>query len=128
MGKYTEEEWVALNNAVPPKKEYPELEGTMNLCNDIINKKKSKDEIIVETILNKMFEIAGHSVTFEDIKGRTDNWYQQWTMTEEQNKEWREWGTKYLKKQKHLVKYYAERQMAMFDLNYGLKLETNKTI
>jgi ABC-type multidrug transport system ATPase subunit len=37
-----------------------------------------------------MFEIAGHSTTFEDIKGRTDNWYQQWTMTEEQNKEWRD--------------------------------------
>ena len=34
--KYTEEEWVALNNAVPPKQEYPELEGTVNLCNDII--------------------------------------------------------------------------------------------
>jgi len=90
--------------------------------------KKSKDEIIVEAIINKMFEIAGHQVTFEDIKGRTDNWYQQWTMTEEQNKEWREWGIKYLKKSKHLAKYYAERQMAMFDLNYGLKLETNKTI
>ena len=34
--KYTEEEWVALNNNVPPKQEYPELEGTVNLCNDII--------------------------------------------------------------------------------------------
>ena len=84
--------------------------------------KKNKDEIIVETIINKMFEIAGHQVTFEDIKGRTDNWYQQWTMTEEQNNEWKEWGTKYLKKQKHLIKYYASRQMAMFDLNYGLKI------
>ena len=125
--KFTEEEWKELNEAVPQKSDYPELEGTNELCNDIIRTKKSKDEIIVETMLNKMFEIAGHSVTFEDIKGRTDNWYQQWTMTEEQNKEWREWGTKYLKKQKHLVKYYAERQMAMFDLNYGLKLETNKT-
>jgi len=49
--------------------------------------KKNKDEIIVETIINKMFEIAGHKVTFEDIKDRKDNWYQQWTMTEEQNKE-----------------------------------------
>ena len=87
--------------------------------------RKNKDEIIVEVIINKMFEIAGHNVTFEDIKGRTDNWYQQLTMTEEQNKEWREWGTKYLKKSKHLVKYYAERQMAMFDLNYGLKIEQN---
>ena len=62
--------------------------------------RKNKDEIIVETMINKMFEIAGHNVTFEDIKGRTDNWYQQWTMTEEQNQEWREWGIKYLKKQK----------------------------
>jgi hypothetical protein len=84
--------------------------------------KKNKDEIIVETMINKMFEIAGHSVTYNDIVGRTDNWYQQWTMTEEQNKEWVEWGTKYLKKSKHLYKYYAERQMAMFNLNYGLKI------
>jgi hypothetical protein len=85
--------------------------------------RKSKDEIIVETIINKMFEIAGHQVTFEDIKGRKDNWYQQWTMTEEQNKEWREWGTNYLKKQKHLLKAYASRQMAMFDMYYGLKIQ-----
>lgn len=85
--------------------------------------KKDKDEIIVETIINKMFQIAGHQVTFEDIKDRKDNWYQQWTMTEEQNKEWREWGLEYLKKSKYLAKkHYADRQMAMFDLNYGLKI------
>ena len=49
--KYTEEEWVALNNTTPAKEQtngerfdefmktvedYPELEGTVNLCNDII--------------------------------------------------------------------------------------------
>ena len=136
--KFTEEEWAALNNTTPAKEQtngerfdefmkmvedYPELEGTDTLCNDIIRTKKSKDDIIVETMLNKMFEIAGHSITFEDIKGRTDNWYQQWTMTEEQNKEWREWGVKYLKKQKRLYKAYAEKQMAWFDLMYGLKLK-----
>ena len=90
--------------------------------------RKNKNDVIVETMINKMFKIAGHQVTFEDIKGRTDNWYQQWTMTEEQNKKWRDWGVKYLKKQKGLYEYYAEREMAMFDLNYGLKIETNKTI
>lgn len=84
--------------------------------------RKNKDQIIVETLINKMFEIAGHSVTFEDIKDRKDNWYQQWTMTEAQNKEWRDWGLKYLKKQKHMLKAYAEREMAFFDLMYGLKL------
>lgn len=85
--------------------------------------RKDKDQIIVETLINKMFEIAGHSVTYDDIKDRKDNWYQQWTMTEEQNKEWREWGLKYLKKQKRLYKYYAEKQMAFFDLMYGLKIQ-----
>lgn len=87
--------------------------------------KRDKNDIIVETLINKMFEIAGHPVTFEDISGRTDNWYQQWTMTEEQNKEWREWGIKYIKKEKRLYKSYAEKQMAMFDLMYGLKIQQN---
>ena len=26
-----------------------------------------------EDLINKMFEIAGHDVTFDDIKGRTDD-------------------------------------------------------
>ena len=85
--------------------------------------RKNKDEVIVETMINKMFEIAGHNVTYNDIKDRKDDWYAQWTMTEEQNKEWREWGTDYLKKSKHLYRHFAERQMAMFNLNYGLKIK-----
>lgn len=88
--------------------------------------KNKKIDIGVE-LINKMFEVAGHSVTFDDIKERTDNWYTQWTMTEEQNKEWREWGIDYLKKKKRWPKYLAEREMAMFDLCYGLKIEQNET-
>jgi len=90
--------------------------------------KKNKSDIIVETLINKMFEIANHNITFDDIKSRTDNWYAQWTMTEEQNKEWREWGVKYLKKQKRLYKAYAEREMAMFDLCYGLKIQQTEQL
>ena len=81
---------------------------------------KDKNQIVVETMINKMFEIAGHSVTYNDIVDRTDNWYQQWTMTEEQNKEWREWGVKFLKSKKFLR---PGTEMAMFDLNYGLKIQ-----
>lgn len=88
--------------------------------------RKNKDEIIIETLINKMFEIAGHSVTYNDIKDRKDNWYQQWTMTEEQNKEWREWGIKYIKKEKRLYKDYANKQMAFFDLMYGLKTQEHE--
>ena len=85
--------------------------------------KKNKNQIVVETLINKMFEIAGHSVTYDDIKDRNDNWYQQWTMTEEQNKEWRDWGLKYLKKQGGILKARADKEMAFFDLMYGLKIQ-----
>jgi hypothetical protein len=87
-------------------------------------KRRDKPEVIVETLINKMFEIAKHEVTYNDIKERQDNWYQQWTMTEEQNKEWVEWGKSYLKKQKFLL---PDREMAFFNLNYGLKTVFNET-
>lgn len=77
---------------------------------------------VAETLINKMFEIAGHNVTYDDIKERKDNWYQQYTMTEQQNKEWREWGISFLKKQGGVLKARADKEMAFFDLMYGLKI------
>jgi len=85
--------------------------------------KKSKNDFIVETLINKMFEIAGHTVKYEDIKDRKDNWYQQYTMTEDQNKEWKEWGINFLKKQGRILKSRAPKEMAFFDLMYGLKIQ-----
>ena len=49
---------------------------------------QEKREKALIDIINKMFEIAGHDVTFDDVKGRKDEWYTQWTMTIEQNDEW----------------------------------------
>ena len=71
-------------------------------------------------LLNKMFEIAGHDVTFEDIKGRTDNWYAQWSMTVAQADEWKAWGVEYLRKNLKLNKKQAEGEMNWFNLQYGL--------
>ena len=71
--------------------------------------------------INKMFEIAGHNMKYEDVIGRTDDWYTQYTMTESQNEEWRKWGTEYLRKKKRWTKKMAEREMAMVDLYCGLK-------
>lgn len=81
---------------------------------------------VAKTLIDKMFEIAGHQVTFEDIKDRKDNWYQQYTMTEEQNREWRDWGLDLLKKQGGILKARASTEMAFFDMMYGLKIENNK--
>ena len=83
---------------------------------------EKKEKLLVD-IINKMFEIAGHNVTFEDIKDRKDDWYNQWTMTEEQYEQWRKWGSKQIKKLTKLTDVYADRQMAMIGLNYGLKFE-----
>jgi hypothetical protein len=78
---------------------------------------------IAKDLINKMFELAGHDMKYEDIAGRQDNWFQQYTMTLSQNEEWRKWGTEYLRKKKRWTKKMAEREMAMVDLYCGLKIE-----
>jgi hypothetical protein len=47
-------------------------------------------------------------------------------MTEAQNKEWREWGVKHIKKKKRYYSKIAEREMAMLDLYCGLKISDDK--
>jgi hypothetical protein len=38
--------------------------------------REQKKEKAVEDLINQMFIIAGHDVTFEDVKTRQDNWFQ----------------------------------------------------
>jgi hypothetical protein len=84
--------------------------------------RQEKWQVALETLINKMFEIAGHEVTFNDIIDRKDNWFQDWTMTPDQNTEWCKWGKKYLMKYMRLHAKTSETQMAMISLNWGLKL------
>jgi hypothetical protein len=72
-------------------------------------------------ILNKMFEIAGHNVTYDDIKDRKDDWYTEWTMTVQQSKEWQDWGVDYLRKNLKMNKVLAEKEMRWINLQWGLK-------
>lgn len=77
-------------------------------------------------LINEMFRIAGHEVTFDDIKGREDAWFQQWTMTVAQNEEWKAWGKKYLQKELRMRAALAEKEMLWFGLMYGLKFSDFK--
>ena len=72
-------------------------------------------------IINKMFEIAGHDVSHDDVKDREDPWFQEWTMTVEQNEEWKKWGKKYLMKELRMYAKMAEKEMSMISLMWGLK-------
>lgn len=85
--------------------------------------RQEKHEKTVVDMINEMFRIAGHAVTYDDIKDRTDKWFHDWTMTVEQNDEWQAWGKKYLQKTFRLPARMAEREMAMISLMWGLKFE-----
>ena len=85
-----------------------------------LSRKEKLDKSIID-LINEMFRIAGHEVTYEDVKDRKDDWYTQWTMTMAQNDEWQAWGKTYLIKNLKLTSKYAEREMAMVSLMWGLK-------
>ena len=73
-----------------------------------------------EDLINKMFEIAGHDVTYDDIVG-VDKWWQKYTMTFEQGEELKEWGKQYLMKELKMRAVYAEKEMQWFNVMWGLK-------
>lgn len=71
-------------------------------------------------LINQMFIIAGHDVTYNDIKDRKDNWFQEYSMTVEQSNEFKKWGKKYLMKELRMYAKQAETQMMWFNLQWGL--------
>jgi hypothetical protein len=89
-------------------------------------KREDKNKLILKELIDKMFEMAGHDLKFEDVEGRKDNWFQQYTMTEAQNEEWRDWGIKLIMKKRRYNKYLADREMRMLDLYCGLKISDSK--
>jgi hypothetical protein len=89
-------------------------------------KREDKNKLILKELIDKMFEMAGHDLKFEDVEGRKDNWFQQYTMTEAQNEEWRKWGTEVIAKKRRFGKKLADREMRMLDLYCGLKISDSK--
>jgi hypothetical protein len=87
-----------------------------------MRKKRPTPEEKIVTIINKMFEIAGHEVTYNDIKDRKDAWYTDWTMTMEQDEEWKKWMQEYFIKECKMVKGLVSREAAMVSLMWGLKI------
>ena len=84
--------------------------------------KKVSDEQLMKMIIDEMFIIAGYTdVQYEDIL-KVDNWFQQYTMTQEQNDQWVDAAVKIIMRERHLAKYRAKKQMSWFSLQYGLKI------
>jgi len=83
--------------------------------------REQKREKAVIDLINQMFIIAGHQVTYDDVKDRKDNWFQQWEMTVQQSDEWKKWGIEYLRKNLKINKASAEKEMLWVNLMWGLK-------
>ncbi len=85
-----------------------------------LTREQKKEKAVID-LINKMFEIAGHNVTYEDIKDRKDNWFWDWEMTTAQADEWKEWGKQYLIKNFRMRSRAAEVEMMWINLQWGLK-------
>jgi hypothetical protein len=83
-----------------------------------LTRDQKKDKAIID-LINQMFIIAGHNVTYDDIVG-VDNWFREYTMTVEQGEEFKKWGKKYLMKNLQMRAASAEKEMMWFNLQWGL--------
>jgi hypothetical protein len=92
-----------------------------------LSREEKKEQALID-LINKMFEIAGHQVTFDDAVAFGDQWFSNWTMTSEQRNEWDKWGKKYLMKKLNLYAARAEKEMLWIGLKWGLKIEENEQI
>lgn len=88
----------------------------------MINKEKGQQ--FGEDAINKMLEIAGHEVRFNDIE-KMENWFQIYTCNEKQENEFKLWFineySKRFRVNKHKGLFSADRNFISFLLNYGLK-------
>lgn len=85
-----------------------------------LTREEKRNQAVID-LINQMFIMAGHQVTYDDIKDRQDAWYTDWTMTMQEYQDWKAWGKKYLMKNLRLSVKLAEREMMWVGLQWGLK-------
>lgn len=85
---------------------------------------KQFHEFHLAHLINKQFEIAGHKVEFDNVKGpENDGWYQKYTTTKEKENEFLSYIRTYLNKNNIYPKPFREQLVQMFILNWGLRLD-----
>lgn len=82
---------------------------------------------IVKHLINKMFEYAHIPQTYDDIKDRKDEWYREFTMTQEESNAFKDYAIRYLKRELKTGYYKADTEYQWFDLMYGLRISDKKS-
>lgn len=81
-------------------------------------KPNKREELILE-MLNKQLAFVGKTV--EDVKDEPE-WFSNYSITEEQFKEWETFCMKILEKKFRMTKARAKYEFAFMNLNWGLKV------
>jgi hypothetical protein len=83
------------------------------------------DKFTIDAI-NKMLEIAGYKLTYEDLKKDKD-WIKKYSMTNKQHDEWEAWFIKTVTKRKICpATSDPQRMFDWYDLDLGLRIKKLK--
>jgi predicted SnoaL-like aldol condensation-catalyzing enzyme len=85
----------------------------------MIRNPKKIDEV-VEHLID--YQLKPHNLTMKDVVG-VDNWYMKYTTTKEGEDSFIKYATDYIRKHLKMTKKLAEREVSMFILQYGLRVE-----
>jgi len=75
----------------------------------------------LEECIKHMFDIAWHSFISLDELNKDKEWFTNYTYTQEQENEFKEWLRQYLKD--FVPKTRLEKEVGYFILNWGLKIK-----
>ena len=78
-------------------------------------------ENLTEHLIKYQLDLVGK--TYDDAL-KDERWYSNYTITEEQNKEFTKYATSIIKKVYKCNKSHTQSRLFWFNLNYGLKVES----
>lgn len=73
-------------------------------------------------LINKMFEYAHIPQVYEDVKDRTDDWGNEFSMTQSQFNSFKDYAVRYLKRELKISYYHAQTEFDWFTIMYGLRI------
>lgn len=86
-------------------------------------RRQEKVQQLFKQIIDKMFEISGYELRYEDIVNRKDDWFSKYEMTKKQDEEWEKTCIDLISKTLRVPKYLAKREFQYVRLCYGLKIK-----
>lgn len=76
---------------------------------------------VTQTLLSKMFEIAGYPSPNQNLRETKSQWYNNYQMSKADKTQWIHWGANYIQQELGIPKDRAKNEMEMLAITFGLK-------